>query len=800
MARVPHPEGLSCTWLSEPPGLADPKRARGYGKGRKVIEACRAALRQGKKPPPTPPEDEPYPHFRFDFSSRAPQPRTFCVEMIDYSGELIDPNTSKSELAAKLRRHLCEVDALLVLAEAPRPGQEGNKLHEEFELLKQAFAMLRNERSGEPDLRLPVALLLNKWDRRYSTGVPAIDRKLQVEEFLHSHLPPPQADLVNALRGAVAPGCFRCFAASAFGESRTGDYTDPDGKTASNVELPPQKTPLPSFGLEDPFIWAARQRDALDVSSLKSKADELPYCSRWPWLYTNLAAFWPPWSLCHRASRLAQRFPRGGEPPIIREVRKRARKIAIVRTVTAAAVVLICLLVVEAFMAGVRYRQVESHLTQPDRPTELLVQDEQWLEAYATAPGYRHLLSRFSISRAEARRLLGEARHRREYMLWSRVDAASDDLAKEEPAKVYLAAFSNGKYALEANQVLQRAEDTRRLRENQNHLDGIARDLQEQRTKGYPDPEQLRSLDKRLQELPHPRFETDEQYRDRKKLSDDIGAARLATSKRDLRGKYMELMNDGRLCEAGALLARQPSPPKELLAEFPIKALEWVEKKCNHCLADKDWRNAQGAVEQLTIDSAVTKLLAAEDLKRLQHWQRKVCAAEDRDLYEQLRQYKDLRRAQRYLEAAPVKAMQREAQNYKEYLLQKEREISLTLHLIRIDWGDARNGGTEYTVWLNNQKIMEGQVTAKENTTSNDIAKASIMYKLEDGVKLDVHAKYLNDFYWTRLDYGTSSWEGKVRQLDGISVTMKKKEPPPVFCFALEGLPREPELPPYRQD
>ncbi len=799
MARVPHPERLSCAWLPDPPGITDPSEAAAYRRGREVIEACRNAMKRGQKPPPTPP-DPLLPRFRFNFTAVTPRPRTYAVELIDYAGELIDPGTSAPQLASQLRRRIQagQVDAILVLAEAPRPGRELAKLFEEFERLKQAFAMLRDEGAGSPVRRVPVALLLNKWDRRHPASAAASDRQRELSAFLNSQPPPPHADLINALCGAVADGCFRPFAVSAFGVARSGQVGNVEGTVVTDAELPPLSSPLPSFGLEDPFVWAAHARDALDVAALKQDAAALSYASV-SHLLLNALAFWTPWGLCWRARGLTRRHAGGpDELPPVRAARRRALGIAWGRTLTAMVSIVLVLLLAVAGYDGLRWHQVESHLNRPERAPELATTDERWLEGYVTSPGYLRVLSRLWLSRAEAARLLEASRDRRESDLWANVEAAPDDLTKDGPAATYLNSLPNGKHTSEANQVRQRAADARKYRENQGHFDSVDRAFNDHSARGTAQPDELRRLDERLQEVPHPSHETAEQYAARKRLREAIGMALVAANGREFREKYQSLLGDGKVREAGSLLAAQPNPPKDLIADFPGKALARVDQDCQRYLADHRWRDAEDVTRQLSDDPAVVKLLAAEDIRQLEQWRRKIKEAEDRDLYEQLRRYKDLQRAQRYLDAAPLQTMKGPAQAYRDHLLKLQQELPLTLHLSKIEWGNAWDRDTDYAVTLNGRTLMEGKVHAANNSVCQDVDKADIKHKLSDGASLAISVKHRGIVKDT--DYGSPSHECAVRQLDGVKLTLEGKDPHSFVYFTLDGVPPEPELPPYRED
>src|SRR5262245_7455769 len=302
-----HPDGLTCDWVPDPPDTAqlDEERKSAYRRGQVALTEARLALSRGEKPAPTP-LDEGLLCYRFVFSAARPEPRQFHVELVDYSGELIDPHLTTSELAGKLRRHLQDMDGLLVLGEAPRPGEEQARLYGEFERLRQALAALGQDKADVAERQTPVVLLLNKWDRRHPADGRPHDRDREMDEFLATEPEPAHRGLVHSLEAAVPAGSFRRFAVSAFGASRHETRRDAEG-TEREVELPPKTRPLPSFGLEDGFVWLARKRDELELAGLEERATELSWGSRWPWLYLN--ALWPfsAWRLDRAARRVGRR-------------------------------------------------------------------------------------------------------------------------------------------------------------------------------------------------------------------------------------------------------------------------------------------------------------------------------------------------------------------------------------------------------------------------------------------------------------------------------------------------------------
>ena len=117
--------------------------------------------------------------------------RTFTIEFIDYSGELIDPGISEAQLARRVREHMNEADGILVLAEAPREDGDWSTQFGELLKLRAAFNLIKRPPHG-----VPIAMVVNKWDR--------IGDRLDLKGFLskgpEGKPEPPHVSLAATLR------------------------------------------------------------------------------------------------------------------------------------------------------------------------------------------------------------------------------------------------------------------------------------------------------------------------------------------------------------------------------------------------------------------------------------------------------------------------------------------------------------------------------------------------------------------------------------------------------------------------
>ena len=165
MARNPNIHGYTATRIA----VEDTNNAD-LCKGNEWADKATLFLENGKWPEPTPHERA---SVRFKFTDGRTRQKN--VELIDYSGELLNPDVAQSELAKRLREVLREMDGLIVLAEYPLQGENPSKLEKSLNGLLGVFALLNVGHKKHPNVvtrQTPIAMIVNKWDRSpYYRGV-----------------------------------------------------------------------------------------------------------------------------------------------------------------------------------------------------------------------------------------------------------------------------------------------------------------------------------------------------------------------------------------------------------------------------------------------------------------------------------------------------------------------------------------------------------------------------------------------------------------------------------------------------
>jgi hypothetical protein len=397
-----HPTGIVCARRTDLSGLPKPqslgtadnfKAARtdpvvSFHLANQYIGEAERQLRAKQSPAPT---ATPPLLLAYDFA--APGRGQFTVELTDYAGESLTPDASDSDNARKLYDWLRQVDALLVFAEVPRPGQPADESPRGLRLLHQAMMKLPELLGEGGKLTRPVALLLTKWDRRDGTASEGVSRDEAVQRFLADSS--PHRVVWQQLQSIAS--CPAVYPVSAYGAAVTDDAT----KASADR---PARVPLPSFGLEEPFVWACRHVDDADLTELKADGG-----SRWRWLDFKLHA---------RARELASRLPRGSAGSVAAEViRRKAGWYRFTRRAAAGASTACVLLFTAQSVASARLRADNGQWAEANKADDPETRRPLLIDYLADRPSGAH--------RLEAERQIEEIDKQYADGRWTRVTQAT---------------------------------------------------------------------------------------------------------------------------------------------------------------------------------------------------------------------------------------------------------------------------------------------------------------------------------------------------------------------------------------
>lgn len=230
-------------------------------------------LSEGKVPKATSLSED---HFIFEykFTGEVNNSQTFTIEITDYSGELNSLKIAHDNSAKKLREKLSKMDGFLVLAEAPFKSEvETGDLYEKLSELRQTFSLLRDDIQKGAVLDIPVALVINKWDRYSDIDYEHPEKEYHKLEELLSLLNSPHKSIYDELKSSVTEGNFKTFPVSALGPNELVQI-----ENGERVELPKQTNPLQCFGLENPFIWLVERHNAISVKNYLDKGIKNKRC------------------------------------------------------------------------------------------------------------------------------------------------------------------------------------------------------------------------------------------------------------------------------------------------------------------------------------------------------------------------------------------------------------------------------------------------------------------------------------------------------------------------------------------
>lgn len=437
----PRPPGGSATWDLE----KDPVAA--FYAGDEKMEDARNCIAGGNRPPAT--DKQPPYLLLYSFSSKLKG--SFLVEMIDYSGELTrSEHLNTDQKARLLERHLESMDAIFILMEAPRPGEENRVIPESLSELMASFDRIQSKKKEGSRWNIPVSILVNKWDRRSAPGDTAKQRHEALEALMNRTPEPYHVGIRTKVRNTVGEDNVRTFVVSAFGEAQVEDGTR---------EFPVRQEQLHSYGLEDPFVWAARRRDDIDLKAYREAVADCPRWRRW------LNGLRPdiPFRWMAMAGGLQRQLPVGTPEQVeARKGRFSNGVMGLSRSLIGAALSFVLLALGQTFLDRPGYTRAVADLESPESTPELQKSAQKWLADYAASPPFWHALSHYLVlAKPRAASLLQDWQAQREEKLWKRVvEKAPDRIDQLPAARDYLAAYpDNGARSREAEDLVADGEE-----------------------------------------------------------------------------------------------------------------------------------------------------------------------------------------------------------------------------------------------------------------------------------------------------------------------------------------------------
>jgi len=699
MARNPNSLGHTATRIA----VEDESNAD-LCKGNEWLNEAISALEDGRWPAPTFHERA---TVRFRFTDG--QTRQKYVELVDYSGELLNPKKAHGVLAASLRELLREMDGLIVLAQHPLPGQDSSKLETVLNGLLGVFALLNVGCQKNPTTaarQIPIAMIVNKWDRSpHFDASPSGEREagVMLDKFLASEPQPFHASVAKALLPA-AGGRFKSFPVSAVGAVRrecAGDQVR---------ELPPAKGMLGSFGVEQPFLWVIQERDNSDIAEQEKT---LKRRSNW---------FRPPWSRWLRKpdfSTLRSHFdPATPESEKMTVILRKSWLLAIRQLL----IYIMAVLALEGIVDIGGHRYAEECIKNPGSGPGWQA-GAAWLVDYGRSNPLRHMLyctaylpKQSALDRANQ---VWEEKDKQAFDCLPMLSVNSPGPGDEErfadaaqEASKQATAFPNSSRNPARQEVVAKVKHLRDDLAFVKLLRGWSQGLDNLRP---TDTESARAVQTKLEKLGVLVTEVrvnptvplagplHEKWKAILEDTDSVCKSLIAKlSTLDLAAGIRQAMAADEYLQAADLLvlpAFQRNPDPNLLTEFQLNLSERVAERCKTLSQQGgNWKKAVEYAEQFlaprrrdamndTLIHSIPNIVS--DAKN----------QGDKYLYNLARDNKDNDALDGYIQNSPQKSMLQEVTSYMKWLEEREVPRPLTFRIVKIQWNGApAQGWGERTV------------------------------------------------------------------------------------------------------
>jgi hypothetical protein len=824
MPRYPHPLGHTCIWRTidvsshKDEVISQNKHLMTLYRSQEWMEKAIQKLSQGQLPQSNPATDN---HFIFEYDFTAATHQTFRVELIDYSGDLINPETSQNILAKHLRQTFVEMDGIIVLAEAPFQTDklesglnQRQQAYTDLYPLRQAFSLLRCERPDCVALEVPVALLITKWDRYSEIDYtnPAREQS-KLDALLKSNPPPPQKGLRDVLHYSVTGGNFNIFPVSALGESES---VPADGGKV--LERPKQVSPLKAFGLEDAFIWIVQQRNAIDLQNYQEQA---------PFSFKS----------CKKTGlELLRRFPKGSEQAKqVQTLLQNCQKNHIVHILYLVLAAIFLWFGTETTIDVVQYRQYNAIINNnPQATLEQIEPAQQWLKDYLAAPYFRHVISKRFFNESTVQAHLTQLQAQQEQLLWQPVEQyikINDLLRAHTQTQAYLKYYPYGQHAQEAQEILLRADIEQKMQagnflavaqlfrqhaDNQ-HLLKINRTEFKTRV--------IQEIEQKMQQALNSEGKltgaielVNEYARLPSELQTQAGQRQIIATFNRLVIQEIEQQVKQKLHTKGSLkgvinlVKEYAQLPFELKIEAGQREIKNIFNKLVINKVEQQMKKVNLDAATHLLDEYATlpyELQSQQGRRQIAFLQRHI----DQTLYETVSQLKTEEAIKNYLQKAPLQTMEKEVSSYKVYLDQQNsiKFKELKLKLTQIYWGKQVEEDDDNVVqvfWNKKLVIVLKKVESKHNhritfvnfEQTNDLVPVTNSYD-----EIEVQITIVNEGLFFDTVYEGIREDTLANLAKGFSIELRNtddnnEKTGTLANFEIKGYPKEPYLPPWHEE
>ena len=738
MARRPNSSGYTAVKIP-----AEDVNNIGLCDGDKWIKDAIDALENGRWPSPNSHERV---TVRFQFTDG--QTRKKYVEIVDYSGELLNPEAAQADVAKRLRQMFREMDGLVVLAEHPLQGRDSSKVDSDLNGLLGVISLLhggqKNTKSAER--QIPISMVVNKWDRspQFEASIRSeSDARVMLKDFLSSEPQPFHASVERMLRPASGDR-IKSFAVSAVGDVRL------EGEGDQAFELPPLKGTLNSFGVEEPFLWIIQQRDEIDIDEQELSIDRK----------TN--RFRPPWLPCLRHPHFHTTLSRFdvGTPEASRmaNVLRKSHRLAFRQTGLYALVITVALLLWEGFQDRQGHVNAEQCIKSPAEESGW-PKGIAWLSTYGRSNSLRHTL--YSMAILSKQSALDRAiqvtvqKDDEAFALVTKLEqnglpqdgnpVAEDILTEiERMANEQLLGFPNSLHNDSRKGIVAKVKDVRDAKEFEKKLNEWKQKLDSLvPVKG----DRINILQAKLEDV--------------KSLEANVTAAKTVPLSGELRERWIKLsknataVHDGIVrkipvvnlnaeiqlamdaddyLKAADLLVSvefQKNPNLGLLNGFQLNLGNKIQERVD--VLSKQGESWKDAVEhaEMFLDPARRGVVPGPVEKSIKTTIEKEKERGDGYLYDLAQKNRNTESLRNYAQNAPLKSMGKEVESYTQWLQQRTVPRKLTFHLVKITWAPEMKKGWGGKTWI---KLFVNGNGDKRNGDAEDDPRKGITAN-KDGIR-----------------------------------------------------------------
>jgi len=797
MHHINDAEGYTCSRMPLPDNLKQQVKDNqndeiltSYIEGKDWLDTAIDNLENNNLPEPNP-DRKP---LRFLFEFATPAHEIMKVELIDYSGELIDPEQTEEKLSVLLHAHLGTCDGLAILAESPVPGVNNAEINDSLFKLSIAYKRIKHDEEDTADggaTKKPICMIINKWDRHSNLEDTSVEKE---EEKLTKFLTDPDyshASLCQSLKCATAPELFKSFAVSAFGRSKRID----------NVEKPISVNPLQSFALEDPFVWLVRKKQELEIQDLREQ--QAPIKGWYFWELRESFRLRKKWKSLKKAiakdSKLFDQLKQG-----------------LIRSKKLIAWQILCPVVTFVIMFGVIYSAIDSWKIRQtiqsyqavSATNENILMNENMLIRHMNANLLLKIGSRTIYSRKKIQRIMDKRRKDWESTLYKNMKPNNED-----HAYIYLDYFRNGTNAPKANSIIAEAG---KLREEKEQLQKIRRINEIVKTwSNNPGECQQSDIEETRQQLNTLELDSvssnvtkgcEPVYADLAIIEENKASGVYNRNLTNHRNEIDRLIRHGKLAKAAKLfadIAPKLKPEDKIHLEQRFReALPQLDKQIKRHTRDKRWDDSYDLLDGAKVPN-VLGLLPKNARSKIDEWREEVATAQDKDLYSQVKKFRDKKRCETYLGSPYTpKSMQKNVKEYLNYLQKLDNEQTWTLKLEGIRWStqmpsNFKNEETDIDIEVGSVKIIScNDVNANEGTTTSLNEKGEFKAKYADSVEVTV--TMVNYRGWLTRKSTRASNKYRMRDLTcGIALPVSWDKHIDTIQIEVSGFP-EPNLPPWR--